>query len=160
MKTARIIYIIVWAIPIALAALYLAGAIKTTTLQADATTEYVLSLLSVTLTLAVAYLGLRLFRFKSVRRYLNLDDEAQSDGKDKNRAEKVNQSAEKDNQSAAKNKHCGLRSFQGLCIVREVAILAVCLLDLATYYILQTESALYLAGIILISLMFCYPNNN
>lgn len=153
MKTARIIYIIVWAIPIALAALYLAGVIKATALQADATTEYVLSLLSVTLTLAVAYLGLRLFRFKFVRRYLNLDDEAQSDGKDKN-------TNEKDNQSAGKNKHCGLRSFQGLCIVREVVILAVCLLDLATYYILQTESALYLAGIILISLMFCYPNNN
>lgn len=153
MKTARTIYIIVWTIPIALAALYLAGVIQSTAAQADALTEYVLSLLSVTLTLAVAYLSLRLFHFKSVRRYLKLDDEAQSAGNDKH-------SAGKTNDSAGKNKHCVLRTYSCWCILREVAILAVCLLDLVSYYILQTESALYLAGIILISLMFCYPNNN
>lgn len=146
MKTARTIYIIVWVIPIAFAALYLAGVIQSTAAQADALTEYVLSLLSVTLSLSVAYLSLRLFHFKSVRRYLKLDDEAQSAGNDKH--------------SAGKNKHSVLRTYSCWCILREVAILAVCLLDLATYYILQTESALYLAGIILITLMFCYPNNN
>lgn len=139
MKTARIIYITAWGIPLIIAALYLAGTIKDTEIHVDATTEYVLSLASVTITLAIAYFGLRLFHFKFIRQYLNLDNKANNE---------------------MESKHSGLRSYAGLCIAREAAILAVCLLDLATYYVLHSQSPLYLAGIMLISLLFCYPNNH
>lgn len=139
MKTARIIYITAWAIPLLLALLYLLGVIKVSEKQVDASTKYVLSLISVVLTLATAYLSLRLFHFGFIRKWLKTGEEGKTTNKNEKKAR--------------------LCSYPGLCTVREVAILAVCLIDLASYYVHQTESSLYLTGIMLITLIFCYPDN-
>lgn len=124
MRTARIIYITAWVIPIILAVLYLCGVIKNAEQQAGEATRYTLSLVTVVLTLGTTYISLRLFHFRGVRKWLEME-----------------------------------KKVEALCIAREVAILVVCLLDLATYYVHQTDSSLYLAGIMLVTLIFCYPEN-
>ena len=139
MKTARIIYIAAWIIPITLATLYLTGVISDTRASADPIATYILSLSCIVLTLTTSYLSLRLFHFAPIRKHLCLDAS---------------------NEAYSKETRPNCVSYSHLCIAREMAIAIVCVLDLAAYYLLHTQSPLYLAGIMLVSLLFCFPNNN
>ncbi|MBQ7742263.1 MAG: hypothetical protein IJT90_05000 [Bacteroidaceae bacterium] len=128
MKTTWIIYILAWLIPIALVVLYLVGAIKPMPLQTDEVLVYMLSITTVALSLLTAWLAIKMFALKPIKTKLDT-----LKGKEKE------------------------SSIQMLNRVRTLAILMVVVLDFAAYYITDSTSPLYLAAILGVALIFCWP---
>ena len=128
MKATCIIYILAWLIPIALVVLYLAGIIKPMPLQTDEVLVYMLSITTVALSLLTAWLAMKMFALKPIKTKLDT-----LKGKEKE------------------------ASVQMLNRVRILAILMVVVLDFAAYYITGSTSPLYLAAILGVALIFCWP---
>lgn len=128
MKTTWIIYILAWLIPIALVVLYLVGVIKPMPLQTDEVLVYMLSITTVALSLLTAWLAIKMFALKPIKTKLDT-----LKGKEKE------------------------ASIQMLNRVRILAILMVIVLDFAAYYITGSTSPLYLAAILGVALIFCWP---
>ena len=128
MKTTWIIYILAWLIPIALVVLYLVGVIKPMPLQTDGVLLYMLSITTVALSLLTAWLAIKMFALKPIKTKLDT-----LKGKEKE------------------------ASIQMLNRVRTLAILMVVVLDFAAYYITGSTSPLYLAAILGVALIFCWP---
>ena len=128
MKATWIIYILAWLIPIALVVLYLAGIIKPMPLQTDEMLVYMLSITTVALSLLTAWLAMKMFALKPIKTKLDT-----LKGKEKE------------------------ASVQMLNRVRILAILMVVVLDFAAYYITGSTSPLYLAAILGVALIFCWP---
>ena len=128
MKTTWIIYILAWLIPIALVVLYLFGVIKPMPLQTDEVLVYMLSITTVALSLLTAWLAIKMFALKPIKTKLDT-----MKGKEKE------------------------ASIQMLNRVRTLAILMVVVLDFAAYYITGSTSPLYLAAILGVALIFCWP---
>ena len=128
MKATWIIYILAWLIPIALVVLYLAGIIKPMPLQTDEVLVYMLSITTVALSLLTAWLAMKMFALKPIKTKLDT-----LKGKEKD------------------------ASIQMLNRVRILAILMVVVLDFAAYYITGSTSPLYLAAILGVALIFCWP---
>lgn len=131
MKAAREIYIIIWLIPISLSILYITGLIPHIQPYQNSVLSYILSLITVVGSLAAAYLSLRLFRFPPISRRLR--EQAEDTAR---------------------------RIYSRLCILRETAILILNIIDMSTYYAFGNVSQLYLAGIMLITLVFCFPQES
>lgn len=117
-----------WLIPIALVVLYLAGIIKPMPLQTDEMLVYMLSITTVALSLLTAWLAMKMFALKPIKTKLDT-----LKGKEKE------------------------ASVQMLNRVRILAILMVVVLDFAAYYITGSTSPLYLATILGVALIFCWP---
>ncbi|MBP5629782.1 MAG: hypothetical protein J6X27_08095 [Bacteroidaceae bacterium] len=128
MKATWIIYILAWLIPIALVVLYLADIIKPMPSQADEMLVYMLSITTVALSLLTAWLAMKMFALKPIKTKLDT-----LKGKEKE------------------------ASVQMLNRVRILAILMVVVLDFAAYYITGSTSPLYLAAILGVALIFCWP---
>ncbi len=128
MKATWIIYILAWLIPIALVVLYLAGIIKPMPSQTDEVLVYMLSITTVALSLLTAWLAMKMFALKPIKTKLDT-----LKGKEKD------------------------ASVQMLNRVRILAILMVVVLDFAAYYITGSTSPLYLAAILGVALIFCWP---
>ena len=128
MKATWIIYILAWLIPIALVVLYLAGIIKPMPLQTDEVLVYMLSITTVALSLLTAWLAMKMFALKPIKTKLDT-----LKGKEKD------------------------ASIHMLNRVRILAILMVVVLDFAAYYITGSTSPLYLAAILGVALIFCWP---
>lgn len=131
MKTTWIIYILAWLIPIALVALYLAGAIKPMPVQTDEVLVYILSITTVALSLLTAWLAMKMFNLNPIKAKLDMLKGKQREA-----------------------------SMQMLNRVRILAILMVIVLDFAAYYITGSTSPLYLAAILGVALIFCWPQNS
>lgn len=128
MKATWIIYILAWLIPIALVVLYLAGIIKPMPSQTDEVLVYMLSITTVALSLLTAWLAMKMFALKPIKTKLDT-----LKGKEKD------------------------ASVQMLNRVRILAILMVVVLDFTAYYITGSTSPLYLAAILGVALIFCWP---
>ena len=128
MKATWIIYILAWLIPIALVVLYLASIIKPMPSQTDEVLVYMLSITTVALSLLTAWLAMKMFALKPIKTKLDT-----LKGKEKD------------------------ASVQMLNRVRILAILMVVVLDFAAYYITGSTSPLYLAAILGVALIFCWP---
>ena len=128
MKATWIIYILAWLIPIALVVLYLASIIKPMPSQTDEVLVYMLSITTVALSLLTAWLAMKMFALKPIKTKLDT-----LKGKEKD------------------------ASIQMLNRVRILAILMVVVLDFAAYYITGSTSPLYLAAILGVALIFCWP---
>ena len=128
MKTTWTIYILTWLIPMALVALYLTGFIKHIPIQTDEVLVYALSITTVALSLLTAWLAMKMFALNPIKSKL---------------------ATQKGGQREA--------SVQMLNRVRILAILLVILLDFAAFYITGSTSPLYLAAILGVALIFCWP---
>ena len=128
MKTTWIIYAIAWLLPIMLIVLYLTGIIPTLTVHTDETLVYLLSVTTVVLSLLTAWLAMRIFAMKPVKMRMQM-----LKGKQKE------------------------ISFQVLSRVRILMVLMVIIIDFAAYYITGSTSPLYLAAIMGVALIFCWP---
>ena len=128
MKTTWITYILAWLIPIALVVLYMAGVIKPMPIQTDEVLVYVLSITTVALSLLTAWLAMKMFNINPIKAKLDTLKGKQREA-----------------------------SIQMLSRVSILAILMVIVLDFAAYYITGSTSPLYLAAILGVALIFCWP---
>ena len=128
MKTTWITYILAWLIPIALVVLYMAGVIKPMPIQTDEVLVYVLSITTVALSLLTAWLAMKMFNINPIKAKLDTLKGKQREA-----------------------------SILMLSRVRILAILMVVVLDFAAYYITGSTSPLYLAAILGVALIFCWP---
>ena len=128
MKATRIIYALAWLLPIVLVVLSLTGTIKPANQTANESRIYILSIATVALTLLTAYLAMKLFAFSAVKKRMQTQSGAQRQ-----------------------------QTYNALCSLRILMVLAALLFDLAAYYITGSDSPLYLAAIVGIALLFCWP---
>ena len=128
MKTTWIIYALAWLLPIMLIVLYLTGIIPSLTVHTGETLVYLLSVTTVVLSLLTAWLAMRIFAMKPVKMRMQM-----LKGKQKE------------------------TSFQVLSRVRILMVLMVIIIDFAAYYITGSTSPLYLAAIMGVALIFCWP---
>ena len=128
MKTTWIIYALAWLLPIMLIVLYLTGIIPSLTVYTGETLVYLLSVTTVVLSLLTAWLAMRIFAMKPVKMRMQM-----LKGKQKE------------------------TSFQVLSRVRILMVLMVIIIDFAAYYITGSTSPLYLAAIMGVALIFCWP---
>lgn len=129
MNTTIIIYVISWLVPIVAAVLYFAGFISGQgALAQNATLNYMLSIVSVALSMLTVYMALKLFALPLVKSRLSiLKEPARSS------------------------------FYYTLCRVRIIAILMVLIINGAIWYLLDSSTPLYLSAIMLVALLFCIP---
>lgn len=128
MKTTYIIYALAWVVPIVLIVLYLTGNISRLPAKPDETLVYMLSITTVVLSLLTAWLAMKMFAMKPIQARLNTLKGAQRDA-----------------------------TVQLLSRIRILMILMVVILDFAAFYITGSTSPLYLAAILGVALIFCWP---
>ncbi len=128
MKTTYIIYALAWVVPIVLTVLYLTGIIPSLSAKANETIVYMLSITTVVLSLLTTWLAMKMFAMKPIQARLNTLKGAQRDA-----------------------------SVQLLSRIRILMILMVVILDFAAFYITGSTSPLYLAAILGVALIFCWP---
>lgn len=133
MKTSIIIYIGTWIVPLVLAALYLCGVItgQGQLVQIDGTLSYMLSVVTVVLSILTVYLALRIFNLPIVKMRFKTGIE--------NECKKF---------------------YHTLSRIRSVAIFVAIILNLSTYYLFASDSNLYLSAIMLVALLFCVPRKS
>ena len=128
MKTTAIIYVIAWLLPITLVILFLTGSIQQVATISNPMLTYLLSITSVVLSLLTAWLAMKMFNIPVIKKRLQM--------------------------LSGKHKE---QSYQMLCRLRIIFVLMVILIDFATFYVLGNSSPLYLAAIMGVALIFCWP---
>jgi len=130
MKTNIILYILTWLIPASLVGLYYAGIIvpQGSISAIDGTLPYMLSIVTIILSMLTAYVAMKLFTLPAVKTKFQT-----------NSVELLH------------------KNYNFFCRIRIIAILVVIIINLAVYYLMLSTSNLYLAGIMLIALLFCVP---
>ncbi|MBO4487033.1 MAG: hypothetical protein J5729_01570 [Bacteroidaceae bacterium] len=128
MKTTSIIYAFAWLLPITLIVLYLTGTIQRTATLQDGVLTYLLSITTIVLTLLTAWLAMKLFALPVIQKRLSMLSKPQR----------------KD-------------AYNMLCRLRIISVLMVILINFATFYIMGSTSPLYLAAIMAVTLIFCWP---
>lgn len=95
------------------------------------TMTYILSTTTVLLSLFTAWMALKVFRLSVVQLRFNASDA---------------------------NSACMFYNL--VCTIRLIILLMVIIVDLATYYLTGTQSSLYLAAIVYIATLFCWPRKS
>lgn len=132
MKLPKTIFIITLLLPLVFVAAYLADAIGTGGgLASNATMVYLLSLTTVVLSLFTAWMSMRLFSLSMVRYRI-----------------------------AKPPLRPSALVYNTICSIRLILLLTVIILDLATYYLTHATSSAYLAGIVYIAVLFCWPRQS
>lgn len=125
----RIIYFIVWVVPIILALTYkLIFFGKERYLVNNLASTYILSTISIFLSLGIIYIALKTFKFSFISKSLQ-----------KNKKEQQ------------------LRIYIKWNIIRYILLLGIIIFDLFVYFYTSNKSGLFCAIITLISATFCYP---
>lgn len=130
MKTTRTLYILAWLLPLMLIGMHLAEIIKPAMCCGSDLMAYALSLTTIALSLTTAYLAMKMLALPRVKRKMqNLPAEQKE------------------------------KFIQTLLRLRIVAILAVILIDFAAFYLCGSSSPLYLAAMMGVALLFCWPQH-
>lgn len=125
----RILYFLVWGIPLALAALYFLGLFEgEDCLANDSKSSYILSAAAILLTLGIIYFAIKLFRFKFISKQLQTPDKTKQ-----------------------------IKVYINWNILRYLLLLAVIIFDLYLYFVTAGTTGFYCAVIALLSASFCFP---
>lgn len=129
MKLPRIIFVLTLIVPVLMVVAYICGAVgEGGGLATDAALTYVLSVTTVVLSLFTAWMAMRLFRLPIVRLRMS-----------------------------GPNASAATWFYKMVCSIRLIVLLMVIVLDLAVFYLTNSMSAVYLAAIVFVAALFCWP---